>query len=580
MANNLDALVDALSQPSAEFLHKLRSDDAVRLNLDTFYCLLRRGLESSGDDDTLQFQSWTDSQIHAISSLANSIASSSRSLSVEQAEGVLVAIVQQSIEFALCYLEKSGFDDDDLGIQTNMIHLLEIAVVDGMNMVVDILQPTTASTLVDLLPIVDDCRGNYVDDYRKCRLEGFQCSMEEKSMNWLLKTLASKHMPHDRQESGFSEQTFYQYLNTFVFLSQHWAVVHGKCTPRLILLCSKLAKVQDVFDEWTLSQNFRRRLSFILRMLKILGSLMTDVPYVEYDASLMRAVASFTDTLSNMFRIKLEFVNTYATIEGSFDSIVLMVMEEFLHVVHVIFGNSNVAQNIQACFVASIFESLDSSVWIYDKTAPISKPPLAFFPRFVICTLKLINDLKKQRHQIPFERKDFDVELVGSSTDAHSSSISCLAHHGYVPLLKGYTFEELIKLIFPASSQCIENLMQLALFLHSEGLKLRQKMERSHSSLAKVAGPSEIENAVCHEDEALFGDLFSETGRSVGSSDGCEQPPAAALVSNSSNQNMPIQAVIELLNFLKTCVFSTEWHPPLFVDACSKLSSRDIDILL
>lgn len=36
---------------------------------------------------------------------------------MEQAEGVLVAIVQQSIEFALCYLEKSGFDGDDLGIQ-------------------------------------------------------------------------------------------------------------------------------------------------------------------------------------------------------------------------------------------------------------------------------------------------------------------------------------------------------------------------------------------------------------------------------------------------------------------------------
>jgi len=36
---------------------------------------------------------------------------------VEQADGVLVAIVQQSIEFALCYLENSGFDSDDLGIQ-------------------------------------------------------------------------------------------------------------------------------------------------------------------------------------------------------------------------------------------------------------------------------------------------------------------------------------------------------------------------------------------------------------------------------------------------------------------------------
>nr|ABD33331.1 BIG; ubiquitin-protein ligase/ zinc ion binding, related [Medicago truncatula] len=115
---NLIAVADAISNPSGEFLHKLRSDDAVRSGLDAFYCLLRRGLESSGgDDDTLRLQSWTDSQIHAISSLALAIASSSRSLSVEQAEGVLVAIVQRSIEFALCYLEKSGFDDDDLGIQ-------------------------------------------------------------------------------------------------------------------------------------------------------------------------------------------------------------------------------------------------------------------------------------------------------------------------------------------------------------------------------------------------------------------------------------------------------------------------------
>ncbi|KAI5432312.1 hypothetical protein KIW84_036161 [Lathyrus oleraceus] len=580
MAENLNVLADALSQPSGEFLHKLRSDDSVRLGLDAFYCLLRRGLESSGDG-SLCLQSWTDSQIHAIASLANAIASSSRSLSVEQAEGVLVAIVQQSIEFALCYLEKSGFDDDDdLGIQANMIHLLEIALVDGINMVVDILQPTTASSLVDLLPMVDDCHGDYADDYKKCRLEGFRCSMEEKSMDWLLKTLASKHMPHDRQESGFSEQTYYQYLNTFVFLSQHWAVVHGKCTPRMILLCDKLAKVQDAFDERALGQNFRRRLSFILRMLKILGSLMTDVPYVEYDASLMSAVASFTDTLPNLFRIKLEFVNTYATIEGGLESTVLMITEEFLHDVLVIFGNSYVADNIQACVVASILESLDSSVWIYDKTDPNSKPPLAFFPRFVVYTLKLINDLRKQRPQIPFEQKDFDVELVGSSTDSQNSSFSCLVHRGTIPLLKGHTFEELIKLIFPPSSQWIENLMQLCLFLHSEGLKFRQKTERSHSSFAKVAGPSEIENAVCHEDEALFGDLFSETGRSVGSTDGCEQPPAAALVSNSSNQNMPIQAAIELLSFVKTCIFSTEWHSSLFVDACSKLSSRDIDIVL
>lgn len=53
-----------------------------------------------------------------------------------------------------------------------MIHLLEISLVDGVNMVVDLLQPTTASSLVDLLPMVDDCCGDYADDYEKCRLEG------------------------------------------------------------------------------------------------------------------------------------------------------------------------------------------------------------------------------------------------------------------------------------------------------------------------------------------------------------------------------------------------------------------------
>lgn len=42
---------------------------------------------------------------------------------MEQSEGILVAIVRQSIEFALCYLEKSGFSDDDQGIQVCLYYL-------------------------------------------------------------------------------------------------------------------------------------------------------------------------------------------------------------------------------------------------------------------------------------------------------------------------------------------------------------------------------------------------------------------------------------------------------------------------
>ncbi|KAE9590312.1 hypothetical protein Lal_00028044 [Lupinus albus] len=582
MAENLIKLADVLftgATPSPEdLLQKLRSDDNVRSALNAFYSVLRRGLEVDGD--ILRFESWNISQIQAISLFSYAIAFATRSLSVEQAEGTLVAIVQRSIEFAVCYLEKSEFDGDDLGIQNNMIHILEIALVDEMDMVTDMLQPTSASALVDMLPVVDAYCGNFVDDYTKCHLQGFRCSKEEKTMDWLLKTLDSERVPPDRQRSGFNALTYSQDLNKFVFLSQHWAVVHGQCTPRLILLCNKLINVRGASDEKAVGQSFRMRLSFTLRMLKLLTTLTKDVPYVEYDVSLVRAVASYADALSSLFRVQFEFVDTDATIEGSFESIVLMIVEEFLHNVQVIFGNSSATQNIQACIIASILGSLESSVWRYDKSSLNLNPPLAYFPRFVEKALNLINDLKRQRHQVPLEWKDFGAELFGSSTGAQNDSLPCLFHLESVPLGKSYTSDELLKLIFPSSSQWIDNLMQLSLFLYSEGLKLIPKMERSYSSSAKVAGTSDIENAICHEDEALFGDLFSETGRSVACTDGCEQPPAAALISNSSYHNMPIQAARELLDFLKTCIFSPEWHPSLYVDGCNKVSSRHIDILL
>jgi hypothetical protein len=80
MAESLNVLAEALSPSSGEFLQKLRSDDAVRLGLNTFYSILRHGLQSSSDG-TLHFQSWADSQIYAISSFAYAVAAASRSLS-------------------------------------------------------------------------------------------------------------------------------------------------------------------------------------------------------------------------------------------------------------------------------------------------------------------------------------------------------------------------------------------------------------------------------------------------------------------------------------------------------------------
>ncbi|EEF36461.1 ubiquitin-protein ligase, putative [Ricinus communis] len=330
-------------------------------------------------------------------------------------------------------------------------------------------------------------------------------------------------------------------------------------------------------DEKVEVSDYFRRLSFGLRILKLLRTLIKDIPYVGYDASLLQAVASCVDVLPCLFRIRFEFANNHAYVEGSLEGLILLLLEEFLLFVRVAFCNSNACQNIQVCIVASVLDNLDSSIWRYNNPATNSQPPLIYFPRSVLYILKRIQDLKRQTFQA-LDMKGFDTDLIGSSADLQDIYPSCHVHSMEVPLLKRFKHEDLLKIIFAPSTQWMDNLMHLLFFLHREGLKIRPKVDRSLSNCSKV-NPSEVENAVCHEDEALFGNLFYEGSRSVGSTDGFEQPPAS-VNSCSSNCNLPIQAASELLNFLKENVFSHEWSPPLFEDACKRLKEDHIDILL
>lgn len=408
--------------------------------------------------------------------------------------------------------------------------------------------------------------------------EGASCLREEKVVDRLFMSLASECIQADRQTTGLSEPVFVQDLKKLVFLSQHCAVAHMSCIQRLILVCRELVVFPDMFDEKMTGTNLRKRLALSLRILKLLGSIAKDIPYIEYDVSLVQVVASLADRLPYLFKHGFEFGSSNAAAEGSFESLILSVLEEFLELARVIFCNSNVFLNVQACTVASILENLDSSVWRYNKSAANLKPPLIYFPRCVIYMLKLIHDLKRQTNRA-LGWKELGAEVIGDSVGPETDLPSCHVHNEKVPLLKQYTFEQLLEVIFPSSNLWLDNLMHAIFFLHSEGEKLKPKVERSYSIGAKTSCNSELENAVCHEDEALFGDLFSESGRSVGSLDGNDQPPVA-VNSSSSHSNIPIEAATELLNFLKVCIFSPEWHSSLFEDGCTKLKEDHIDILL
>ncbi|RZC70316.1 hypothetical protein C5167_033447 [Papaver somniferum] len=552
-------------------------NDSIKVGLEKFYFVLEKGVEEI-EDGKLGLEYWNQLQIHSFISIATSIVSATRSLSLEKVEPIIVAILKQLLEFSTCFLEKSMFKCDDLSLQNNVLHLLEVALVGGT---VEGTKPFNVNSLVDSLPIVPvKCTGVEFENHIKCTMqEGISCAREN-PVDWVLMSLASEYQPPDSSVTSSTEFGFHQDWDNVISVSQNWAVVNGKCIQRLVKLCKELFQPPESFDELTEGINFGARLSFSSRVLKLLGNLSRSIPCVAYDTDLLHEVACCADALPSLFRPRYEFVNCSSFAgENEYESLILSVLDEFLQFVELLFRDGNISLNIRTCIIASIFCILDADVWRYNKSDPDLKPPLAYFPRSVVNLLKRIGDVKKcASHSLSWLAKiNKDVFVCRSGSEVNSPS--CLVRSETVSLLKRYTSDELLKIVFPSSNQWVESLMHLVFFLHSEGVKLKPKVERSYSSCTKASGMSDLDNQVCHEDEALFGDLFSEAGRSVGSTDGIDQPPIP-VTCIPSRSCMPIQAATELLTFLKCCIYSPEWSPSVYEDACQKLNVNHIDFLL
>lgn len=381
----------------------------------------------------------------------------------------------------------------------------------------------------------------------------------------------SECIESDVQTHSVGKPSFQQDYGNLNPLTRHLAVVHLGCVCRLIMVCKELVQLPSVLDEKTIDHAFLDKLSFCLRILKLLGSLSKDVQSIENDGTLLQAVATFTDAFPKLFRVFSDFTNHTST-EGNIESLSLALVEGFLNLVQLIFGKSSLFQNVQACVSASIVHNLDASVWRYDVSSCNLMPPIAYFPRSVIYTLRLVQDLNRQ----PYHIQDLRVLESEVNCDNASSSVDSVYFHlrqEKIPLLKCFTVEDIMRVIFPSSSQWVDNLFHLVYFLHLEGVKLRPKVERTYSSLRSNSF-AEVESQISHDDEALFGNLFSEGSRSLCSVEPNDQPPVAV------SSNLPLQAAKELLNFLRVCIFCKEWVPSIYEDGCKKLDTCHIDILL
>ncbi|KAL9226491.1 hypothetical protein vseg_002298 [Gypsophila vaccaria] len=582
LAKLLEALCAANNNnnsDNADFSLRFRSD-SVKLGFRQFYSILNIGvgvIADADDSSKLGLQSWTHSQIQSVLSVALLIASSTRSLSVEQVETIVVATLHRSIEFALCCLEKSKLLSDDFSLQNTALKLLEAGLLGQIDSEFDSSQSFSSSSLVVGLPSVNHLENDsLIEQHTKCSVQGVGCFSEKPPSDQLLATLASNLLQSDLTKSP-TESSFPHDFNTLVSTSQHWAVVHLGCIHRLLLSCNELVQLPETCDVKLIELSLRRKLSASLNILKLLRNLVRSIPFLEVDDPLLKSIASFADGVPAMFRLQLDFVGSHVNSENNYDGVMLNILEEFLHFVQLLNCGKSVFHNIMASILASIFGFLDSNTWRDNKSVNSFKIPLVYFPRCVIYFVKLLGEVRNHKHQLHVASGwDTGISLPIADTEAESvSSVRC----GNVMLVKNYTVDELLQIIFPKSVQWVDNLLHLLVFLHSEGVKLQPKFERSCSIGAKPSCNSELESTVCHDDEALFGDLFSEGGRSVGSNDGFEQ---ASSIANplSGFYNIIIQAAVDLSFFLKSCVFSPEWSSSVYKDACSMLRRDHIDSLL
>lgn len=511
----------------------------------------------------------------AVLAAARAVVSTVLFSSVEQLEPIVAEIVERSLEFSLLYLEKSSYGCDDFGLLNEVAFFMESVLLNGTPSKVYTLEPSIINDVIEHWASVpaESERLSPPEKYF-CYLKGFNCSKSGDDLQRFRLTLSPECLQQSYVIPENNESLHAASPSAMVSIAQHFAVVHLRCVPRLITLVQKLCQSSalEVIEDI----NFSMRLSFTQRILKLAHGLSMQFPCDVSDTMMLFSVARCADSLPVLFGLKFKFSNHDRVFSGDGVGIVLLqLLEEFLQLIQIVFCNSDICCTIHVCVLASLLDIFSTKTWRCEKSGACLVPPLAYSPQVVQYVLKLLKSTQRWTSCVAREKPG---HVLDYSRNSEVDGLSCRARSVVVPLLKKYTCEVYLQLIFPSEEQWLDDLVHLISFLHEEGVKSVTALEKAQLSCTKQAVVSELESVTSHEEEALFGNLFAEA-RSTGVADSVEQPTSLASVSSSS-QHGPIQLAADLICFMKTCIFSPEWCNATFMDACRKFHTDHLEQFL
>jgi len=403
-----------------------------------------------------------------------------------------------------------------------------------------------------------------------------------KSVEKAIVVLANEGLHLDGEEPiDLEESTVWKNDSDVISLAQHYAIAHLGCILRMLVLCKELLCSLQQTEESS-DEKVQSRTTLITKLLKLLVSLTKATTFVVSSNQLLINISEVAGLLPGLFKLKFETVNCDPVdVENNLDHQLSLISETFFQFVHDVVLDDTIFENICTFVLATLLDILDGRMWRYERQKTVQKLPLVYKAEVIIKILGCARDTRLQNckkiHWKLTSHGDHEGDRV---VGLASTALSCNLRSVHFSLIGERSKENQLNIIFPQAGHWLEDPIAIANFLHAQGVKTRPRGDKSWPTASKDGlGVNDAESASDHEDDALFGDLFSEAGRQLVTSNGHEQP-CSANESVSESSNIPLQGVVELLTFLKECIFSPDWHSSIFKEACHQLNEEHVIALL
>jgi E3 ubiquitin-protein ligase UBR4 len=372
---------------------------------------------------------------------------------------------------------------------------------------------------------------------------------------------------------------------SMVTTAQKYAIGQIRCVSRLLGVCQALLTGCGRVANEEEDRLLQVRIALVVSLMNLLMNLLKEQVVCCMDKEVGARLVEHASTLQHFFQHTYEFSSSDPdmVLDSNQGCSLPSLIDSLLQLSEVLISDQVTSQNYRTFVVASLLDILE--VRSFKQQGPLSgqQLPLAFTPHVLSHLLVLLQDAHA-RSNGEFEQQSRTPEssLKQSGSGRASSQLPvCEIHSKKVDLSEALHPQEQLQIIFPSDGRWLDNLVAVTALMHAQGLKEGSVMETAssvHSEEDSAVGSLDTVT-VASEDDALFGDLFSESGRHSINSEGLA-PTSSSAKKLDALYNTPLQAANQAMSFMKDCIFSPTWHRPTFDAACKMLTKEHLDVFL